>query len=277
MAGESGLLHVRIAVRRGPVAITRVEHAANDNRPDQSAAFTAATLHCRPHILEQRRCGSTSASSLLALSVCGIGVPATRSLARMGRRGRGHPDRPFRRFARLAFRASSIERRPGRWAGQLGTYFWYQPHANVSPNGRWALFTSNWEKTLGTATNSEPDGIYRTDVFVVRLLSGTFADAPLTSGSFVKAVHFTELRARIDVARVTHGLSPFLWTDPDLGPGFTIKAVHLTDLRTALQQAYAAAKQPPPSFGESLTVRVTPVRAAHIEELRSAVLALEGG
>ena len=177
------------------------------------------------------------------------------------------------RVWRFAHHRSNVSRDDG----QLGTYFWYQPHANISPNGQWALFTSNWEKTLGLATNSEPDGIYRTDVFVVRLLSGTFTDAPLTSGSFVKAVHFAELRARIDAVRVIYGLAPFPWTDPDLVPGLTIKAAHLTDLRTALLQAYAAAKQPPPSFGESITARVTPIRAAHIEELRSAVLALEGG
>ena len=28
--------------------------------------------------------------------------------------------------------------------------FWYTPRPNISPDGRWALFTSNWEKTLGT-------------------------------------------------------------------------------------------------------------------------------
>jgi hypothetical protein len=158
-----------------------------------------------------------------------------------------------------------------------GTYFWYQPHANISPDGRWALFTSNWEKTLGTAANSEPEGIYRTDVFVVRLLSGTVSDVPLTAGSVVKAVHFTDLRARIDVLRVTHGLTPYGWTDPVLLPGVTVMAAHLTDLRAALQQAYTAAGQPPPSFSEPIAARATVIRALHLEELRAAVLSLEGG
>jgi len=49
------------------------------------------------------------------------------------------------------------------------TYFWYLPRAVISPNGRWALFTSNWEKSLGLATGAEPGGAYRTDVFVVSL------------------------------------------------------------------------------------------------------------
>jgi hypothetical protein len=161
--------------------------------------------------------------------------------------------------------------------GIPGTYFWYQPHANISPNGRWALFTSNWEKTLGLATNSEPEGIYRTDVFVVRLLGGSFTDAPLTLGKVIRAVHFTELRGRIDVLRVVHGLAPFVWTDIDLGPGSIIRRAHLTDLRTALQQAYTAAGLTPPTFMEPITSGVTFVRAAHLEELQNAVIALEGG
>ena len=135
----------------------------------------------------------------------------------------------------------------GRDDGQAGTYFWYQPHANISPNGRWALFTSNWEKTLGIASISEPEGIYRTDVFIVRLSSGPFTDASLTAGNIIRAVHFTELRERIDILRVAHGLSPYSWTDPALGPGTLVRATHLTELRSALQQAYSAAGQTPPA------------------------------
>ena len=44
--------------------------------------------------------------------------------------------------------------------------FWYTPRPNVSPDGRWIIFTSNWEKTLG----SDPgDKTYREDVFLVQL------------------------------------------------------------------------------------------------------------
>ena len=45
-------------------------------------------------------------------------------------------------------------------------YFWYQPIVNVSPDGRWAVFTSNWEKTLGT---DAAEGTFRQDVFLVQL------------------------------------------------------------------------------------------------------------
>jgi hypothetical protein len=45
-------------------------------------------------------------------------------------------------------------------------YFWYEPIANVSPNGKWVLFTSNWEKTLGRDSS---EGTFRQDVFLVQL------------------------------------------------------------------------------------------------------------
>ena len=47
-----------------------------------------------------------------------------------------------------------------------GLYFWYQPIANVSPDGKWVVFTSNWEKTLGT---DAAEGTARQDVFLVQL------------------------------------------------------------------------------------------------------------
>ena len=50
----------------------------------------------------------------------------------------------------------------------LQPYFWYEPIANVSPNGKWVLFTSNWEKTLGRDSS---EGTFRQDVFIVQLTS----------------------------------------------------------------------------------------------------------
>lgn len=43
--------------------------------------------------------------------------------------------------------------------------FWDQPLVNVSPDGRFAIVTSNWERTLGV----DPDGQPRQDVFLVEL------------------------------------------------------------------------------------------------------------
>lgn len=52
--------------------------------------------------------------------------------------------------------------------------FWDTPRANVSQDGRWALFTSNWEKTLGT----DPSGGPREDVFMVELAGGSVTSSP---------------------------------------------------------------------------------------------------
>jgi len=47
--------------------------------------------------------------------------------------------------------------------------FWYTPRPNVSPDGRWVLFTSNWEKTLGSDPQGAPGEKARQDVFLLRL------------------------------------------------------------------------------------------------------------
>jgi hypothetical protein len=47
-------------------------------------------------------------------------------------------------------------------------YFWYTPRPSVSPDGRWVLFTSNWEKTLGPDPVAEPGGAFRQDVFLLK-------------------------------------------------------------------------------------------------------------
>jgi hypothetical protein len=55
--------------------------------------------------------------------------------------------------------------------------FWDTPRANVSQDGRWALFTSNWERTLG----GDPGGGPREDVFMVALggIASSSAPAPV--------------------------------------------------------------------------------------------------
>jgi hypothetical protein len=51
--------------------------------------------------------------------------------------------------------------------------FWYQPRPNVSPDGRWVMFTSNWEKTLGTDPTGDAATRARQDVFIVELQPST--------------------------------------------------------------------------------------------------------
>jgi hypothetical protein len=56
-------------------------------------------------------------------------------------------------------------------------YFWDTPRGNVSPDGRYFVFTSNWDKTLGR----DPGGRPRRDVFLVELAkSATTAPASPT-------------------------------------------------------------------------------------------------
>ena len=54
--------------------------------------------------------------------------------------------------------------------------FWYTPRPNVSQDGRWVLFTSNWEKSLGTDPAGAAGEKARQDVFLLQLRGSD--DAP---------------------------------------------------------------------------------------------------
>ncbi len=61
--------------------------------------------------------------------------------------------------------------------------FWYTPRAIVSQDGRWALFTSNWDKTLGIDSGGQAGGRYRQDAFIVEL---KMFGAPLNAPTGIK-------------------------------------------------------------------------------------------
>jgi hypothetical protein len=61
------------------------------------------------------------------------------------------------------------------------TYFWYEPRPNISPDGHWVLFTSNWEKTLGTDPGGDAGGSFRQDVFLLELTPSTSASTTTTT------------------------------------------------------------------------------------------------
>ena len=109
---------------------------------------------------------------------------------------------------------------------------------------------------------------------VIAIFSKVFTDDPLAAQSTpLKALHFTELRDAINTLRVQHGRAAFAWTGTAPVPGGTVRVTHLTDLRTALTEA---AGQPVPTYTDpSLVVGGTPIKASHLNELRSYVLALE--
>ena len=129
-------------------------------------------------------------------------------------------------------------------------------------------------------TATDPGGLSATQTFTVTVagMRVPFTDDPIMPGvTPIKAVHFTELRTRIDALRSAGGLARFSWTDPVLRPGVTrVRRVHLLELRQALAEAYSAAGRAAPRWTDASTVSgSTPIRAAHVTELRAAVLALE--
>ena len=138
---------------------------------------------------------------------------------------------------------------------------------------------------LGRATISvtatDPGGLRATQAFAVtveRTMMAPFTDDPLVPGvTPIRAVHFTELRARIDARRQAAELGPFRWTDPVLRARVTpVRLVHLLELREALAEAFVATGRAAPRWTDAApAARSTPVRAAHLSELRAAVMVLE--
>ena len=128
-------------------------------------------------------------------------------------------------------------------------------------------------------TATDPGGLSGTQSFTVTVTaSAAFTDDPIVPGMTpVKAIHFTELRARIDGLREASGLARFRWTDPGLTAGVTpLRLAHLLELREALAAAYAAAGRTAPVWTDPAPAAgTTPIRAAHLTELRAAVVALE--
>ncbi len=129
-------------------------------------------------------------------------------------------------------------------------------------------------------TATDPGGLSAAQQFRVTVAAAPspFTDDPLLPGATpIRAVHFTELRTRIDALRAAAGLTAFRWTDPVLRPGVTrVRLAHLLDLREALAAAYAASGRPAPRWTDTAPGGgAIPIRAAHLTELRAAVQALE--
>ena len=128
-------------------------------------------------------------------------------------------------------------------------------------------------------TATDPGGLNATQSFAVAVSESVrFTDDPIRPGvTPVRAVHFTELRTRIDALRREAGLGSFAWTDPVLKAGVTrVRLAHLLELREVLAAAYAAAGRSVPRWTDAAPVGgTTPIRAVHLMELRAAVVGLE--
>jgi hypothetical protein len=104
-----------------------------------------------------------------------------------------------------------------------------------------------------------------------------FSDTPLIAGvTTMKAAHINELRMRINSLRAASGLAAVYWTNSMPGTTVAVRAVHLTEMRTALNAVYTARSLPPPNYTDpTITAGSTVIKAAHINQLRSAITALE--
>jgi hypothetical protein len=100
-----------------------------------------------------------------------------------------------------------------------------------------------------------------------------FTDEPLSlcPPAIVKAIHITQLRTAVNIARAAIGLSAFAFTDPALAPGAQIKAVHVSELRTALAPVLTAISITPSYTDPTITAFVTKVKNAHVRELRDLI------
>ena len=108
---------------------------------------------------------------------------------------------------------------------------------------------------------------------VVARVHPPFTDTLVAGTTVITAVHFSELKSRINAQRVRCGLgqAPFF----AITPGVTIVTEsHVTQLRTALNEAYTACSLAPPSYTDPSLAGVM-IKAVHINELRAAVVALE--
>ena len=128
-------------------------------------------------------------------------------------------------------------------------------------------------------TATDPGGLSASGTFSVTVPApGAFTDHPIRPGlTRVRAIHFAELRVRIDALREAGGLGPSAWTDPVLTALETpVRLRHLLELREALAEAYAAAGRAAPDWTDAAPeAGTTPIRAVHLTELRAAVIALE--
>ena len=126
------------------------------------------------------------------------------------------------------------------------------------------VVVTNPDMLTGTLTNG----------FVYLATAGTaFTDDPLGAGTSIKGDHFNELRDRIN-EQLQRFLQPVHAFTNAITAGAIVRAVDLLELYTAVNNALTAAGQATISV-PTITAGVTTATAAHINDLRAAVLLLE--
>lgn len=87
----------------------------------------------------------------------------------------------------------------------------------------------------------------------------------------VKATHVTQLRQALNAARAALGWPAASPVDPT-NAGVVVRSAHLAELRSAVNAVRAAIGAPATSYTDpTLTAGVTPIRATHVTQLRSAL------
>ena len=128
--------------------------------------------------------------------------------------------------------------------------FWYTPRPNVSRDGHWVLFTSNWEKTLGTDPQGTAGEKARQDVFLMRLPAvdeespSTYQPLHITTSALPDARTGRTYTATLEASRaaawrLTAGALPpgLAWSTSGAITGTPLRAGSYTFEMTAAEEA----------------------------------------
>jgi hypothetical protein len=97
----------------------------------------------------------------------------------------------------------------------------------------------------------------------------SFTDNPLTVGTFVQAMHLSQLRTAVNAVRSLAG-QPAAVVSDSASAGTTIRGVHVTELRSALDEARGALSLSTGGYTNSPLTGVV-IRAGDFQELRNRV------
>lgn len=103
-------------------------------------------------------------------------------------------------------------------------------------------------------------------------LATTVVFAPVLTAEVttIQANHFTQLITAVNAVRTLAGLAGIAFTEPAPSNGIIVRQQHVLDLRTGLHTARSALALSALAFTDAnLTAGSTPIKAAHIHELRN--------
>ncbi len=174
------------------------------------------------------------------------------------------------------------------WIGPVPAFSadWVPVIVPLDP-GQWTQTSGTWGELLEQVTEiqirvdhfNDLFGVEQTQFDNIRMSAGytavpPFTDDPLQARTTaIRAVHITELRARVDALRQRFGLERFPWTNSSLA-GVLVRAVHLTELRVALGQVYDEAGRMHPVYTDPILGSGAAIKAAHVQDLRAAIAAI---